>query len=220
MPLSPDWTTDQTTFNGTVAIAHTTVDPLVDARSLRIQCSAGFTGSPYACGAVFLDTATHSRGFVMGKIRTLLRINSGSISPDLGGIFCLGSIAAGITDIGSAYMFGPVGLTLQLRKVFSGLSDNGTTLLYNTGINMVVGTTKAIELEWKSSLDIFGGVRFVMSAGDATDFSDLTEIDTYVDESSPLLTSQSEGLFNYQSGVGESTTLVFDQTTVIETVIV
>ena len=220
MPLDTDWETDSANTNGTVDIQHTTANPINGNRSVRITCTTG--AASFATGAIMLDDAVHSRGFVLGKIRTLMRVDTPGDTPENAGIYCLGSVDVGIANAGDAYTFGPVGATqtLQLSKLNGGLQDATPALLFDTGVAIVPGTFKAIELQWKAELTIFGGVQFTMLAGNAIDFSDLATIGTHTDETLPLVASNSEGLFLTKLDDVESCTVVYDDTTVIQTTII
>ena len=139
--------------------------------------TSGVSGTKGA-GAVFLDTTNHTRGFVLGRIRTLIRVDQ---EVDSAGIYCLGNDDVGIAGAGkNAYVFGPFGSTneLTLAKLNDGLIDETPSIINSTGVTLGAAPTavKAIELEWKADLTIFGGTQLICRAGDAIDFSDLAII--------------------------------------------
>ena len=216
-----DWVQDFGTVSASATILHNASTPLNGDRSVRFTCTNGGIVGTKSAAAIYLDTTNHARGFVLGRIRTLIRVDQ---EVDHAGIYCLGSVAAGITSGGNSYVFGPAGSTheLTLSKLDNGLFDETPSVINATGVTMGAAPTgiKAIELEWKADLTIFGGTQLICRAGDAIDFSDLAIVFQGVDESSPILTSLSEGLFAFRAGITNVGQVTFDDTTVIETTIV
>lgn len=216
-----DWITDTAVVSSTVTILHNTSDPLNGDRSVRFTVTNGGIAGTKGAGAIYLDTTNHTRGFELGRIRTLVRIDQ---QVDHAGIYAVGSQTAGISGAGNAYVFGPAWNgsihELTLSKLDNGLYDETPSIISSTGVTLAVDTIKAIELEWKADLTIFGGTQLICRAGDAIDFSDLSIIFQDTDESSPLLTSASEGLFTFRAGITTVGQVTFDDTTVFETTIV
>lgn len=220
MPLDTnDWIQDTDDVNSTVTILHNTSTPIEDDRSVRFTVTTGGAISDKGAGAVYLDIASHTKGFELGRIRTLIRVDQ---QVDQAGIFAMGSIDAGIAGAGNSYVFGPVGVTneLTLQKLDGGLFDVTPSLIDATGVTFSIGAVKAIELEWKADVGIFGGTQLICRAGDATDFSDLAIIFQGVDETAPLTASLSEGLFAFRAGITSVGQVTFDDTTVFKTTIV
>jgi len=220
MPLTPDWTTDTASVSAAVSIQHHTSSPLVGNRSLRMNVTTGGTTGTKGAGAVFLATPLHTRGFVMGKLRTIIRIDS---DVDHAGIFCMASQATGIAGAGSCYTFGPGGSTneVELRKLNGGLYDDTPSILATGELDLGDSPTGefALQLEWKADLDLFGGTQLVGKVSTDVTFADIDDniVFSIVDESSPLLNTTAEGLFLFRSGVGEIGQAIFDNTTVYET---
>jgi hypothetical protein len=220
MPLVTEWQSDTSVSGGKVAeVIHYTASPIIGNRSLSIEDSGGVSGSPIAGGAVYPVTPTYSRGFVMGRLRTLIRVDDPGIHA---GIYCMASQDIGIAGAGSAYVFGPVGASneLHLSRVSSGVSSVSLLDLVDLGVNLTTGVTKAIELEWKSDIGIFGGIQFKIRIGNATDFSDLSLVSTYTHVDTPLTASAAEGLYGANAGILSTSRYIFDNTSVYETTVI
>ena len=215
MPLITDWTTDTAQSNATVSIQHHTSSPLDGNRSVRFNVTTGGVSGTKGAGAAFLFTPAHTRGFVMGRLQTLMRVDSDVIQ---GGIFFVASQDVGIAGAGSCYLFGPTGTlnSLELRKVNSGIFDDTPTTLDTAGINVGSSPTSsfALEVEWKADLGIFGGTFITCRYGPT--LGSMVDVLEFVDESSPLLTSFAEGLFVFRSGISTVGQVIFDDTTVYQ----
>lgn len=211
MPLVSEWTTDTANVTSTVSVQHHTSTPLDGNRSLRFNITTGGAGGSKGAGAVFLVTPTYVRGHVMGRLQTVMRVDS---DLTLGGMYFLASQDTGIAGAGSAYMFGPNGAlnTLVLRKTSGGLYTGSPTTLDTTGIDVGASPTDtfALEVEWKADLDIFGGTSIICRYG--VDLDHLNNVLEYVDELSPLLVSSAEGLFAFRSGTSVVGQAIFDDT--------
>lgn len=211
MALISDWTSDTDSVTSTVSIQHHTSTPLQGNRSVRFNITTGGAGTSKGAGAIFLVTPTYVRGHVMGRLQSLMRVDS-----DLnhGGIYFLASQATGISGTGSAYMFGTTGInnTLVLRKTTGGLFSTSSSLLDTTGINVGTSPTSAfaIEVEWKADVALFGGTSIICRYG-AT-LGSLVDVLEFVDESSPLTSSNAEGLFSFVAGSGVVGQSIFDDT--------
>ena len=222
MPLDTmDWVQDTATVSATTTILHNASTPINGDRSVRFTVTTGGISGTKGAAAIYLDTTNHTRGFLLGRIRTLIRVDQ---EVDHAGIFAVASQAAGIAGAGSCYVFGPAGSTheLTVSKLDGGLYDETPSVIFSTGVTMGAAPTavKAIELEWKADLTIFGGTQLICRAGDAIDFSDLAIVYQDVDESSPLLSASSEGLFAFRAGLVSVGQVTFDDTTVFETTII
>jgi hypothetical protein len=176
---------------------------------------------PYATGAIFLVTPTYTRGFPMGRIRTLMRKDAPEHSH--AGIYCLASQAAGIAAAGSCYIFGPKSNDhIVLQKITTGGLGGVPTQLFDTGIIMTASSLSdvtTLELAWRANLDFYGGVQFLMSVGELADFSDLTLVGDYTDSFSPLLTSSAEGLYAHVTGILQTMAFMYDSTRVSHTTV-
>ena len=211
MALITDWLTDTASVTSSVSIQHHTSTPLNGNRSVRFNITNGSAVGSKGAGAVFLVTPTYTRGHIMGRLRTLMRVDS---NLNQSGIYFLASQDIGIAGLGSAYMFGPSGINnaLVLRKTSGGLYNTSFTLLDSTNTSLGISPTTAfaVEVEWKASIDIFGGTHIICRYG--TSFGSLVEILEYVDESSPLTVSSAEGLFAFVDGADIVGQAVFDDT--------
>jgi hypothetical protein len=222
MPLDTnDWVQDIDGVSSTQTILHNTGTVINGDRSVRFTITNGGIAGTKGAAAIYLDLTNHTRGFALGRIRTLIRVDQ---QVDHAGIYAVGSQVAGIAGAGSAYVFGPAGATheLTLSKLDNGLFDTTPSIISSTGVTMGAAITavKAIELEWKADLTIFGGTQLICRAGDAIDFSDLAIVFQGTDETAPLLTAASEGLFAFRAGITTTGQVTFDDTTVFETTII
>ena len=219
MALVTDWDTDTAQSNSTVSIQYHTSTPLAGNRSVRFNVTTGGSIGTKGAGAIYLLEPTHDRGHVMGRLQTLMRVDSDVIGS---GIFFLASQDVGIAGAGSCYYFGPGGSVniLNLYKVNSGLFDDTPTLLDTTGINVGASPTStfAIEVEWKANVSIFGGTSIICRYG-AT-LGSMTDVLEFVDESSPLVTSSAEGLFAFRSGIATVGQVIYDDTSLFSITLV
>lgn len=214
MPLVQDWVADSAQVSTTVSIQHHTSTPLEGNRSVRFNITTGGGAGTKGAGSVYLVTPTYIRGHVMGRLQSLMRVDS-EVSQS--GIYFLASQASGISGAGSCYMFGPTGSTniLQLRKTTGGLfSTTPTTLEAATVIGAAPTATFALEVEWKANLDIFGGTFITCRYG--VDLDSLADVIEYVDESAPLVVSSAEGLFTFRSGTSQVGQAIFDDTSLYD----
>lgn len=221
MPLVTEWTSDTASSNATLNVIHYTTNPIEGNRSLRIEATTGGSASPYACGAVYLANPPYTPGLVLGRVRTLLRLDD--VDQDHAGIYCLASQASGITGTGAAYTFGPnASDEIVLQKIETGGLIGTPTTLFSTGITVTSSSLSditALELVWKANVSIFGGVRFDLYVGELDDFSDLTHVGDFTDSFSPLLTSFAEGVYATTSGLLKNMAVMFDLTRVQSTTI-
>lgn len=212
-----DWVFEQTT--GTPEAALTGTSPLADSSSLRL--SFGTSGTNRGQAAYVVDSGV-TLGMQKGVIRTLIQKVSGvDFEEFCAGIFCL----AVDTDFGSnsstdAYMAvfdtESQGIRLRLASITEGVG--GITLATAPSLGFTNGVTKALELEWNNDQVGIGGVHFIVRVGDMTDFSDLTEVISYVHPANPT-TNGYEGIVH----INDLTTFTaaewyFDNTTIYELV--
>lgn len=211
-----DWTFVQTT--GTPEAALTGTSPLADSSSLRL--SFGTNGTNRGQAAYVVDSGV-PLGMSKGVIRTLIQKVSGVDFEEFNaGIFFL----AEDTDFGSssstnAYMVGFdtefEGIQLRYQDIQDGI---GGELASAPSLGFTNGVTKALEVEWNNDQVGIGGVHIIVRVGDMTDFSDLSEVLSYVDPSNPT-TNGYEGIYH----VNDLTTFTaaewyFDNTTIYELV--
>lgn len=163
-----------------------------------------------------------SRGFTIGKIRTLMNVESTSDPTNLyPGIFCMSESenVTAITNDLYAVAVNPnnVSGNVQLKKLNNGILDfDSESVLGSSQIDFTVGNTIALELEWLADVDQIGGVLLRVRTGTELDYSDLSEVITYVDVSSPYTSTFAEGIMcHFQSGVGVSV-ILFDETIIFE----
>jgi hypothetical protein len=191
--------------SGSLGVAIDTATPLVGSGSLQMVLSLS-TGR---CNLRL--SSAHSRGFLKGKVRTLLQPNSAGTTLKMG-LYCMAS-QADITTDGSFYRLMWYNGAVRLDKPTSGI-DHSPTELTSSAYSLSAGQTIALELEWAYDLAEWGGTRLVGRVGSATDFSDLAEVIAYTDTSTPLSTSVGEGLFSYTTSGAK--TVLGDETTIFE----
>ena len=225
MPLTSDWDTFTDGF-GTITIDHFTADPIVGGRSVRLQ-TPSHAGSPgeTSRAAIMLKEPPHDRDLVLGVIQTLVKAQA---TPRRFGVFCMTQSATNPSLAASeCYVLAQGSFStsnFHLARV-SGFSESSPTLdIFDTGIaDLSAGEIRPLQLKWKSSLTIFGGVQFEISFGNLNDtnFSNLAVITTVTDASAgALFTSDGEGCFASNLDQLEDSQIIFDQTSISETVIV
>jgi hypothetical protein len=95
------------------------------------------------------------------------------------------------------------------------LSTTGTYIANGAYPFPGLGSIGSVELLWFLSVPEFGGVRFQVKAGTATDFSDLADVSGgYFDDTSGYLASSvAEGIAVENFGGGFATNILFDKVT-------
>jgi hypothetical protein len=199
-----DWTVYKT--SGEAALIDTSA-PLVGSGSLKITTNT--------TGVVELVRAdSGERAFTKGRIRTLMKA-TGPLTNPWAGIYCMAS-QADLTATGSCYCLvlgSAAGNVVRIIKQTAGL-DNGSGSVASAAFAVDVGTLYCLELEWDYDPVTWSGTRLSGRAGVQSDFSDLTELVTYTDTSSPLTTSVGEGIF--VASFSASETYFFDKTTITQ----
>lgn len=222
MPLVTDW--DEFTDGVTTSnIDHYTVSPINGNRSVRLGQDNDVGAGRNGRAAIMLKEPPHNRDFVLGVVRTLVKP---ATTPRRFGIFCMAQSGTNPALTGSSsYILAQGSFStahFYLAKV-TGFSDSSPTELLNTGISeLTLGQIIPMQLTWRASLTIFGGVYLEASFGNVgdTDFTNLTSVGTAVDIASPLTASNGEGLFASNLDQLQPQDIIFDDTTVFETVIV
>jgi hypothetical protein len=159
-------------------------------------------------------------GIDHGIIYTLMRVKNNANLTYFGGIFCM----ADDTDpynTGVLYVLQVQKGTannVQIRKSgSSGIigSSTGTQIGVSGSVDFdTIGDTVCIALEWDSTSSL--GTELTGYVGTQTDFSDLAQFTDAVDNSSPLTTTVTEGIFLHQDSVsGGVTEILFDSTRII-----
>jgi len=230
MPLVTDWESFTDGF-GPIAIEHFTVNPIVGDRSVRFTIP-NFLGSlgESSRAAIMLKEPPHTRGLLLGVIRTLVRVETGT--PRRLGIFSMAQSGTNPALAGSEcyvlaqgfFNTSPGPAEWHLARV-TDLSELAVTLtdLGTTGVPALnIGETLPIELKWKADASIFGGTQLEASFGNLNDldFSNLTSTLTLTDANDPLLITNGEGLFASNVDEQQEQQVIFDETSVFNTVIV
>lgn len=216
---------DWTPFNGSdVTMTQTSLNPLADSGSLRMECA----GVSSANTAVILPEVAGAlpHGFNMGRIESLFRIqsNNGTGTKYFG-------LVANISDEGdpkgSANAYGMVAEvtiagsfnTIKLIKWSGGggISSSFSVLQSITiGTPVDVNDTFAFQFDWISDVDVFGGTKLTCRFQEASNFTSIPTIIDYVDALSPLITSESEGLYISADNNASALVVNADTTSVYE----
>ena len=225
MPLLVDWDEFQDGF-GVISIDHFTASPVVGARSVRLTIPFHSGGAGQSSrAAIMLKEPPHDRDFTLGVVRTLVHALT---IPRRYGIFCMAQSAVNPCLIGSAcytLAAGVVGSTFHITRL-PDLSSTGPIDFVDTGVPaLLIGETIPLELKWKASLTIFGGVQLEARFGNLGD-TDFTNLDlatpTIVTDSTggALFTSNGEGVFASNIDQTQAHQILYDDTSVFETVII
>lgn len=181
----------------------TTVDPIAGSQSARI---ARASGTSVTYGNVVGGPGSSAQ--VTGRLRGLGKRTESSSNSHQYGLVCMQSAGDLTGGSGSAYGLRWRGNALDLIKTTAGLAGFGTVattaLTQGTGVN-------AIQLDWVSDQQaMLGGTALTGWYGTATDFSDLTEVLSYTDSSSPLTSTVNQGFFGGDFGNGNDFRYVLD----------
>lgn len=228
MPLITDWDEFQDGF-GAISIDHYTAAPIVGARSVRLTIPFHVGGGGQSSrAAIMLKEPPHDRDFTMGVIRTLVH---GLATPLRYGIFCMAQSAVNPCLIGSACYtlsaanFIGAGQNFHLTRVPDFTNPIDLDIL-DTGVPVLLaGETIPMELKWKADLAIFGGVQFEVRFGNLgdTDFTNLDLASPMIATDATggaLFTSNGEGVFASNKDQLQPHQILYDDTSVYETVIV
>lgn len=199
--------------SGNATISLTSSDAITDTSSLQLSQTGG---TNRGINGQLKEDSVIVRGISRGKIRTLIKLLSGSTNEG-GGLFCLAS-DEDVTNANSAYCLivertaGGVGNILLTR---GDLADLTTLETYEFDATYSFGTVIAIELEWNDDTPAneIGGTYLIARYGTMTDFSDLSDVINYVDASTGRLTFGAgyEGVCLRDDGTSNPS-VVFDQT--------
>jgi hypothetical protein len=226
MPIV-DWTayTDGgTSFSNPQGIISTDTDtPIVGTGS--VVMTAGASDDPQSMNVV---PGTFPTGYRSGYVQTLLRFTQDPLTPataytTIGGIICMQD-RENISQFGAFGGAGrgyAAGIILQntvpsrvaLYKFTAGGMGNysllGTQELtshVDSGVNF--GVVLGLRFTWYAdteNLVATGGVYLKVELGQQEDFSDLSTVITYIDSSSPYVTTVAESLWAHMTGVVSET---------------
>jgi hypothetical protein len=192
-------------------------NPLVGSGSLRLS---NVNDKSIASNVHGYYTAT--TGFVRGKIRSLVKVETAS-NRARAGLYCCAS-TPDLTATGSAYYTclqadaSGGSRTIQLFKATAGFDQEppGGLLANVAHAAFTIATTHCLELEWQIDATVLAGTRLIVRFGSQTDFSDLAEVLDYTDVSSPLVVSAGEGVCLVKWGVASDLAEArFDSTTIV-----
>ena len=188
-----DWDFFFGLFGGTAGIQG--INPILGSASLETEA----TGFQVVQGQRDIG---FSRGFLKGKIRTLVRLNSigAGIIPQAG-LFCMSSTENIATTSGACYAMsihpGTTANVIVKKFPSSGLGSS-PTVLDSGDKTFSVSDIIPLEFEWNLDIPGIGGIVLIARTGDVgdLDFTNLSTIITVTDFS-PFLTSFAEGIYNH-----------------------
>jgi hypothetical protein len=198
--------------NGGATESLQTTGALVDSSSLEVILTSSDRWQAQ------LDSG-QSRGFTVGKIRTLMKVTAVSSAPNtFVGLFCM-TESEDVTAISQdLYMVAAnpnnIAANLKLKKLNNGITDfSGESTKGSTQVDFTTGNLISLEMEWQLDVAEIGGIFITIRTGTATDFSDLSDVITYIDPS-PYTSTFAEGLAIQT--VTSTATVLFDETTIFE----
>lgn len=213
MPSFTNWEFNQTT-NSNYSLTPT--DPISGGSSLQMFSTAAAINIGVA--AQLTPDSFITRGFSRGKIRTLLRHQSGTFNSLIrGGIFCLAENSNFGDGAVKAYLasFNPDTGEVELNwtsVVEPTLGNLATASIDSFGF--MTATIYSLELEWNANTGDFGGTSLTVRTGTQTDFSDLEDRIFYVDVPGNGLSSGYEGIYYSQDSSLGTSVFYFDKTSV------
>lgn len=189
-----------------------TSPPIRGASSLLTFNGAGDAGTKIQ----IQPKPAFSSGQLKGKLRTLVHVIPTAGGVKEAGLYCLSGQTNLITT-GNCYLaYFTTALNnfnFIIAKSGNGIEGFGSAMALATSPTMqwAEGTTFALEFVWDATGT---SAVLVLRLGSATDFSDLTNLLSYEDTTSPFLTSSGEGLFH--SDVSSPMQVLWDSTSLEE----
>ena len=195
------------------------VIPIVDNGSLIFSA----TDAPERS---FVKKNTYTSGInTAGRIRSVFRIDSivSSGDEEVGFSFMMNNASVRTpSDAGYAVLlttgsdsFGLVNPRVIITKYAGGLAGVPAELA-SVSVPTVFGGPFVMEAEWVNDVPQFGGVVIKVRYANGTDFGTMTEVLSFTDTVSPIITSSHEGLvFNYHDLSGQFNVKV-DETSVFQ----
>lgn len=190
------------------------VTPITGTSSLSLD-------SNVASQAIYLTPTGASgltKGVEQGRLRTLVKMTTGSGNGCGFGLVCMGgsdTLATVGTSAFIRYELFSNGNYNLYRSNSSGLNSGapGTPLQANIAQSVVQNTIYGIQMEWIVDVPNLGGVYIITKKGTAIDFSDLIILNQLVDTGAQILTtSASEGIFMRGYTSTGPVKVLFDQT--------
>ncbi len=197
--------------------------------------------------SIVLTPATAPTGFIAGRMRSRIRLDnmitvSNPTHVSHVGLLCMQSVE-NMAEFGAFGGMGECyGMSIAIGNGFSTQAINfhkftagidgssgsiSTTVLDSaaTPFSLSQGSVVSVELSWRAeplTLTDLGGAYFVVRVGQMADFSDLQDVITYLDASSPYGVSVSEGIWaGLKSGTSaQAPKVTFDQTSIYRTITV
>lgn len=210
MSLS-DWDSFITNQPG-LSLAINVLTPLISLGSGRIGGSSLTGGTSSAL--IHVSTASgRTRGVTHGKYRSIFRYDDFTTGGFIGFTFLQSvlNIAGSTGNFYSAYIKQSDGKLYLAKTTGNNVANGGTSLgtaYFSPGINTVF----TLEAEWIVDVTELGGTAMFVRRGFETDFSDLTTVISYLDASSPFITSLAESIFVVETSSGGVFNVDFDET--------
>jgi hypothetical protein len=220
-PGTSQWTEDfetgisnfDTYTQGSGSWTYNIVSPAIGTGSINFGHGGYTTGGG---NIVVTGASGRTKGITAGRLRTLIKPINWVGSDTTARLYCMQSNE----DLTSSSDFYTVYFqnnnTWQLQRVSGGtLSSAGTFIKSGTWTYPGSGNIRAVELSWFYDFSEFGGVRFTVKDGSATNYSDLADTGegSFYDnqDGSHLTTSVAEGLGAEDFGAGFSFNVTFDE---------
>ena len=215
MPYPISW--KATRENG-VKVFNSTVSPLSGGYSLEMSSNGtewdvtdpGLRKS----ASIFIKEGAFDRGFIDGRIRTLVRRNSTNQNLAWGGIYIISDqegIGTSISPGQNRYEITDKSGNIALIKYVGAIP----TVLFTSTETFLQDTTHGFEVKWVYD-GLLDQLTIIVKLGLAADFSDLSIIFEYMDTSSPLTDTETEGFFVQATSSDDFLSYNFDKTSVFK----
>lgn len=210
-----DWNFIISDVSNTAWIPETLTEILGDQSAKFRKTTTGFNRR----GSAVPDPTPLGHGYTGGRLRMLWKQETLTANHSVA-ITCMHSVEGDIcTNAASANFYvlwiRPQNNDIELRKVTGGHFQTAGTLLASaaTPVTVVADTVYATELFWFYDIAQYGGIRFGVKWGSATDYTDLalvTGLETYIDTTAPFSTSANEGIGWADRGTSGTNSATFD----------
>ena len=203
-----------------VKVFNSTVSPLSGGYSLEMSSNGtewdvtdpGLRKS----ASIFIKEGAFDRGFIDGRIRTLIRRNSANQSLAWGGVYIISDqegIGTAISPGQNRYEITDKDGDISLIKYVGSLP----TVLFTSTSTFLQNTIHGFEVKWVYD-SLLDELTILVKLGLSVDFSDLSIILQYIDSSSPLTDTITEGFFVQADQSEDFLSYNFDKTSVFRSI--
>ena len=211
-------TTWHATRENGVKVFNSTASPLSGGYSLEMSSD----GSEWnvtdpglrKSASIFIKEGSFDRGFIDGRIRTLIRRNSTNQNLAWGGIYIISDqegIGTRTSPGQNRYEITDKLGNIALIKYVSTIP----TVLFTSTSTFIQNTIHGFEVKWVYD-GLLDQLTITVKLGLDTNFSDLAIIFEYMDNSSPLTNTETEGFFVQADDSGDFLSYNFDKTSVFK----